>query len=64
MSKRARVVIELEEHFDDSVDDDTFDEYDDVDDIGDFAELVWEKRLEDIDMDSRIMNLDCYRVDH
>lgn len=63
MTKRARVMIELEENFADEVDDDTFEGYDDVDDIGDFAEHVWQKRLEAIDMDGQIMSLKCYKVD-
>ena len=63
MPQRARVVIEVEENFADDVDDETFKEYDGVDDIGDFAELVWRKRLEEMDMDGRITNLDCYTID-
>lgn len=63
MPQRARVVIELEEIFSDDVDDETFAEYDGVDNIGDFAELVWRQRLEQVDMDGRIMNLDCYMVE-
>lgn len=63
MSKRARVVIELKENFADEIDDDTFEDYDEVDDTGDFAELVWQRRLEDMDLDGRIMNIDCYRID-
>lgn len=63
MAKKARVIIELEENFADEVGDDTFEDYDEIDNIGDFAELVWQKRLEDIDMDSRIMNIDCHKID-
>lgn len=63
MAKKARVIIELEENFADEVEDDAFEDYDEIDNIGDFAELVWQKRLEGIEMDSRIMNIDCYKID-
>ena len=56
-------MIELEEHFADEVDEEAFEEHEDVDNIGDFAELVWQKRLEELDTDGRIMKLDCYKVD-
>lgn len=64
MSQRARVIIEVEENLGDEVDDESFEEYDEVDDIGDFAELVWRRRLEAIDMDGQIMNLACYETDN
>lgn len=63
MTKTASVYIEVEEHFDDDVDDDAFAEYDEVDNIGEFAELVWQKRLEELGFDGRVENIDCYKVD-
>jgi hypothetical protein len=63
MSKKARVVIKVEENFADEVQNDTFDKYDEVDTIGDFAENVWRKRLEKMDLDDRILDIDGDRVD-
>ena len=57
------MVIELGEIFDDEVDEDTFEDYEEIDDIGDFAQMVWQERLEKMDFEGRIMNLNCYKVD-
>ena len=63
MSKEARVIIEVEENFDKTVDDDLFDDQYPVDDLGEFAEFVWEKRLEELGLDGGLLNIDCYKID-
>lgn len=63
MTKTASVYIELEEVFDDQVDEDTFEDRDDIDDISDFAEHVWQTRLEGLGFDGRVQNIDCYKVE-
>jgi len=63
MTKKASVYIELEEVFEDEVDDETFADYDGVDNLREFAELVWAKRLEGFGFDGQVQNIDCYKVD-
>jgi hypothetical protein len=66
MTKTASVYIEVEEVFEDEVDEDTFASYDNVDDMAEFVELVWEKRFEQLEamgFNGNIQNIDCYKVD-
>lgn len=65
MAKKARVVIELEENFDDDIDDETLADmdYDEFDDIRGFAEYVWEKRMEALGREDDVTAINVYKID-